>query len=132
MASIRSSGTRPEVLLRQALWRGGTRGWRCHWPGPGGRIDVAFTRWRLAVFVDGAFWHGHPSKWTPGRWSGYWDQKIKRNVARDAAQNEALRAAGWEVLRLWEFEVEHDPDAVASRVAAALSARRARPPVPPI
>ena len=127
MASIRGSDTRPELLLRRALWRAGARGWRCHWPGPGGRIDIAFTRWRLAVFVDGSFWHGHPSKWQPGRWRGYWDEKIKRNIARDTAQNEALDAARWEVLRLWDFEVEHDPEGVASRVEAALSARRARP-----
>jgi DNA mismatch endonuclease (patch repair protein) len=94
---------------------------------PGGRIDIAFTRWQLAVFVDGSFWYGHQSKWRVGRWRGYWDEKIKRNIARDAAQNEALEAAGWEVLRLWDFEVEHDPEAVASRVEAALSARRGRP-----
>lgn len=128
MASIHGSDTKPELLLRRALWRAGVRGWRCHWRGPGGRIDIAFTRWKLAVFVDGSFWHGHPSKWQPGRWSGYWDEKIKRNLARDAAQNEALRAAGWEVLRVWDFEVEHDPDAVASTVAGTLARLRARQP----
>lgn len=132
MASIRGSDTRPELLLRGALWRAGTRGWRCHWRGPGGRIDIAFTRWRLAVFVDGSFWHGHPSKWQPGRWRGYWDEKIKRNLARDAAQNEALAAAGWKVLRMWDFEVEQDPEAVATRVEAALAARRAQPPSAPL
>ena len=76
--------------------------------------------------VDGSFWHGHPSKWQPGRWSGYWDEKIKRNLARDVAQNDALAEAGWEVLRVWDFEVEHDPDAVASEVAASLATLRAR------
>jgi G:T-mismatch repair DNA endonuclease (very short patch repair protein) len=57
-----------------------------------------------------SFWRGHPSKWQSGRWSGYWDEKIKRNLAGDAAQNKALRATGWEVIRVWDFEVEHDPD----------------------
>lgn len=132
MASIRGSNTHPELLLRHALWRAGARGWRCHWPGPGGRIDIAFTRWRLAIFVDGSFWHGHPSKWQPGRWPGYWDEKIKRNIARDVAHNEALKAEGWEVLRLWDFEVGHDPEGVASRVRAALLARRARPSSQPL
>jgi DNA mismatch endonuclease (patch repair protein) len=127
MASIRGSDTKPELLLRRALWRAGVRGWRCHLRAPGGRIDIAFTRWRLAVLVDGSFWHGHPSKWQPGRWTGYWDAKIKRNLARDAAQNDALRTAGWEVLRVWDFEVEPGPDAVASKVAAALEARRRSP-----
>jgi DNA mismatch endonuclease (patch repair protein) len=130
MAAIRSVDTKPELLLRRALWRAGVRGWRCHWSGPGGRIDIAFTRWRLAVMVDGSFWHGHPSKWQPGRWSGYWDEKIKRNLARDLAHNEALAAAGWEILRVWDFEVEHDPDSVAAQVAAVLGAHRASVPDP--
>jgi DNA mismatch endonuclease (patch repair protein) len=128
MASIRASDTRPELLLRRALWRAGVRGWRCHWRGPGGRIDIAFTRWRIAVLVDGSFWHGHPNKWQPGRWSGYWDEKIKRNLARDAAQNDALASAGWKIIRVWDFEVEQDPGAVASEVAALLATRRARQP----
>lgn len=122
MASIRSADTRPERLLRSTLWHAGLRGFRCHWRGPGGRIDIAFTRWRVAVFVDGCFWHGHPSKWQPGRWKGYWDEKIKRNVARDQRHNNALAEAGWRVLRFWDFDVEHDPDAVAETVRRELEA----------
>ena len=129
MASIRSTDTRPERLLRQALWELGIRGWRCQYRGPGGgRIDVAFTRWRVAVFVDGVFWHGHPSKWQPGRWKGYWDDKIKRNIARDRAQDDALAEAGWTVLRFWDFEVEQDASAVGQKVASALAAARGELP----
>jgi DNA mismatch endonuclease (patch repair protein) len=87
----------------------------------------------VAVFVDGSFWHGHPSKWQPDRWKGYWDEKIKRNIARDARHNAALRDAGWLVIRVWDFEVEHEPAALAARIRAALSASRTRPrsrPVP--
>lgn len=126
MASIRGRDTKPELLLRRALWRAGVRGWRCHARGPGGRVDIAFTRWKLAVQVDGSFWHGHPSKWQPGRWSGYWDEKIKRNLARDEAQNAALAEAGWELVRVWDFEVEHDPEAVAAVIAARLVRLRER------
>jgi len=125
MSRIRGKDTKPELLLRRALWSAGVRGWRCNWKGPGGRIDVAFTRWRVAVFVDGSFWHGHPSKWQPGRWQGYWDEKIKRNLARDQRQNAALSKSGWVVLRVWDFEVEQDVADVASKVAAAIAARRA-------
>jgi DNA mismatch endonuclease, patch repair protein len=127
MASIRGADTKPERLLRSTLWRDGLRGFRCHWRGPGGRIDVAFTRWRVAVFVDGSFWHGHPSKWQPGRWKGYWDEKIRRNVARDRAQDAALAEAGWAVLRVWDFEVEQDPSGVAGRVQQVLEAARHAP-----
>jgi DNA mismatch endonuclease (patch repair protein) len=126
MASIRGANTKPERRLRSALWRAGARGFRCHWPGPGGRIDIAFTRWKVAVFVDGSFWHGHPSKWQPGRWSGYWDEKIKRNLARDERQNAALADAGWRVLRVWDFEVEHDLDAIAEAVGTNLQRAQER------
>lgn len=127
MASIRSANTRPERMLRSALWRYGARGFRCHWPGPGGRIDIAFVGRRVAVFVDGSFWHGHPSKWQPGRWQGYWDEKIRRNVARDRAQDAALAEAGWAVLRVWDFEVDQDPSGVAGRVQQVLEAARHAP-----
>ena len=124
MSSIRGANTKPERLLRSALWRAGMRGFRCHWPGPGGHIDVAFTRWKVAVFVDGSFWHGHPSKWQPGRWSGYWDEKIKRNIARDERQRAELLEAGWRVLRFWDFDVEHGSATVVETVRQELDAAR--------
>jgi DNA mismatch endonuclease (patch repair protein) len=123
MASIRKADTGPEKILRSALWRLGVRGWRCHWRGPGGSIDVAFPRWKVAIFVDGCFWHGHPSKWQPGRWRGYWDEKIKRNIARDKRHNRALRDAGWSVVRVWDFEIEQNAEGAALRVMHALEER---------
>jgi DNA mismatch endonuclease (patch repair protein) len=124
MSRIRGKDTKPELALRRALWATGVRGWRCHWRAPGGRVDVAFTRWRVAVFVDGAFWHGHPSKWRPGQFEGYWDAKIRRNVERDKAQDDALTAAGWSVVRVWDFEVEQDPVLVAEHVRRAIDEAR--------
>lgn len=79
--------------------------------------------------MDGSFWHGHPSKWQPDRWHGYWDAKIKRNIARDTAQNQALAEAGWNVLRFWDFEVDRDASAIARKVYEVLEepvGRRAR------
>ncbi len=74
------------------------------------------------MFVDGSFWHGHPSKWQPGRWSGYWDEKIKRNIARDERQNAALADAGWRVVRLWDFEVEQDPQTFVQTIRREIEA----------
>lgn len=123
MRAIRSKDTGPERRLRAALWGLGVRGWRCHWRGPGGRrLDIAFTRWRVGVQVDGAFWHGHPSKWTPGLRPGYWDEKITRTIQRDRQQEADLAAAGWTLIRLWEFEIEQDAEAAARRVTTALEA----------
>ena len=89
-----------------------------------GKPDLCFGRGRLAVFVDGAFWHGHPSKYWRGRSGEYWDDKIIRNINRNSAVNERLVALGWNVVRLWGFEVESNPLAVAARVDTAL--RRVR------
>lgn len=124
MSGIHSKDTRPERALRAALWSAGLRGYRCHWRAPGGRVDIAFTRTKVAVFVDGLFWHGHPSKWQPGRWNGYWDEKIKRNLARDARQNAALAEAGWIVLRFWETDVEQATASVVARVRKAVELGR--------
>ena len=121
MRAIRSKDTGPERRLRAALWGLGVRGWRCHWRGPSGRrLDIAFTRWRVGVQVDGAFWHGHPSKWTPGLRPGYWDDKIARTIQRDRQQEADLATAGWTLIRLWEFEIEQDAEAAARRVITAL------------
>ncbi len=76
------------------------------------------------MFVDGCFWHGHPDFFTPGKSGAYWDAKIERTKERDSVANEALRAAGWQVIRL-DFEVEQDLAACIHRVLDALSHARA-------
>jgi DNA mismatch endonuclease, patch repair protein len=122
MARVRGRDTGPEMKLRQALYSAGARGWRCHRTSLPGRPDLAFGRARLAVFVDGGFWHGHPSKYWPGRSGAYWDAKIARNQARDRRVDMELANTGWRSLRLWDFEIERDPVEAASRVMKALDA----------
>lgn len=85
--------------------------------------DVVFPRLRLAVFLDGCFWHRCPEHGTPPRANAdYWRTKLDRNVARDRFNDEALRTAGWEVVRVWEHE---DPCEAAERIADAVSDRAA-------
>jgi DNA mismatch endonuclease (patch repair protein) len=120
MSRVKGRDTTPEIRLRRTLHAKGVRGWRCHRRTVPGTPDLAFGRAKVAVFVDGAFWHGHPSKYWPGRSSEYWDKKIARNQARDRRVNEELEAYGWRVLRLWDFEVEKDPEGCADRVIATL------------
>lgn len=124
MAAIRSRDTKPELLLRRTLHAQGVRGWRLHRRDLAGRPDLAFGPARVAVFVDGAFWHGHPDHFTPGRSGPYWDAKIARNRQRDSDADAALAAAGWVVLRFWDFEVLEDASRCAQLVAQALTARR--------
>jgi len=120
MARVKGKDTKPEMLLRKALYARGVRGWRCHRSSLAGKPDLAFGRVKLAVFVDGAFWHGHPSKWWPGRSGPYWDRKISRNMERDQMVDEELRASGWEVLRFWDFEVMNDLDDVVGKILSRL------------
>ena len=105
MSRIRGKDTGPELRVRQAVWARGLRGYRVNVRKLPGCPDLVWTRRKVAVFVDGAFWHGHPSAFKEGKSGAYWDTKIKRNMARDAAATAALEQDGWTVLRFWDFEV---------------------------
>lgn len=126
MSRIRGRDTGPEVALRRGLWEAGVRGYRTHVRAVPGRPDVCWQGRRVAVFVDGAFWHGHPSAFTPGKSGGYWDAKIARNIARDRAADEQLLADGWAVLRFWDFEVRKDLESCVARVARAVAHETSR------
>src|SRR3979490_1186704 len=93
MAAIRNRDTRPELMLRAGLQAARLRGYRCHHRDLPGKPDIAFTRWRVAIFIDGAFWHGHPDHFTLGKNGQYWDDKVRRTQQRDREQQAALEAA---------------------------------------
>ena len=120
------SGTKPEVRLRSALHRRGHRFRKDHLLRVGVvrvRPDIVFTRWRVAVFVDGCFWHGCPDhQHVPKSNRGYWVPKLASNVERDLRVNDALEAAGWVVLRVWEHV---DLEIAVHLVEAALAQGRA-------
>ena len=120
MLGNRRRDTRPELRLRSELHRAGCRyrvDYRIEGVGAATRADVAFTRARVAVFVDGCFWHRCPNHGiNPRHNSSYWAEKLDRNVVRDRAATAALTAAGWHVVRVWE----HTP--VSEAVTAVLDA----------
>jgi DNA mismatch endonuclease, patch repair protein len=120
MSRVRATNTGPEMTLRRALWAAGVRGWRCHVRGVPGTPDLCWKARRVAVFVDSAWWHGHPSRWTPGRHPPGWDEKIAANIGRDRRVNEQLRRAGWTVVRVWDFELANDVQDAAQTVMEAL------------
>lgn len=119
MARVKTRDTAPELALRTALWAAGIRGWRVHPKRVPGRPDIAWIGRRVAVFVDGAFWHGHPDYYR-GQSGPFWDSKIARNRARDQRVNDELREAGWRVVRIWDFEVERAPTESVERIRKAL------------
>lgn len=128
MLGNRSADTRPELALRRALRRLGLTGYRLRRPVPGAprrTVDVAFVGRRVAVMVDGCFWHGCPAHGSaPRANSGYWGPKLARNRERDAETTALLESAGWTVLRFWEHE---DPEESAAAVAKALDRYEAQP-----
>lgn len=124
MSRVRTRDTGPERALRSDLHRLGLRFRvdRPILPGLRRRADVVFPRERVAVFVDGCFWHGCAQhvEW-PRANGAWWRQKIDGNRARDRETDDLLAAQGWEVLRIWEHE---DPADAARRVAAIVQERR--------
>ncbi len=121
MQAVKSTGTSPERELDAALQSLGLPRWESHCPTVPGKPDFVFREARVAVFVDGGFWHGHPARYWQGRSGAYWDKKIARNQERDRRVDTELRAMGWTVIRLWDFEVQKEPEAAARRVMEAIA-----------
>jgi DNA mismatch endonuclease (patch repair protein) len=119
MSRVRVRDTGPELVLRRALWAAGIRGWRLHVTKLPGKPDLAFLGPRVAVFVDGAFWHGHPDYYH-GQSGPFWDAKIAANRERDQRVNAELSRLGWETLRFWDFEIEKELGGCVQRVATVL------------
>ena len=127
MSAIKAKDTRPELELRKALWHEGLR-YRVNYKDLPGKPDIVFTKWKVVVFCDGNFWHGH--NWAIRGlgnlqeeltgYPQYWRDKILRNVERDEENNKALMALGWTVIRIWESEIKNDLDGCVKVVKEAL------------
>jgi len=108
MRSNRRRDTSPELAVRRLLHANGARYRVDYAPNPTEvrrRADIVFTRAKLAIFIDGCFWHGCPTHGSiPTRNRDYWEPKLRRNQERDAETTEALARRGWTVLRFWEHE----------------------------
>lgn len=131
MARVKNKDSRAEIDLRRHLHKLGVR-YRLHAHDVAGRPDIANRRWRLAVFVDGDFWHGNSWRLRglnrledqfPNR-AEFWTKKIRRNIERDREVTAALEQAGWRVVRIWESDVLADPERWAKYVLDALNEQR--------
>ncbi|GAA2526578.1 MULTISPECIES: very short patch repair endonuclease [Streptomyces] len=126
MSRQNSRDTAPEVAVRKLLHAAGLR-YRVNVPVPGlsrRTIDIVFSKAKVAVFLDGCFWHGCPQHATqPKANAEWWRTKLDKNMARDMETTEHLTAAGWTVLRFWEHEL---PDHVANVVRNAVLSARSR------
>ena len=111
MSHIKSKDTMPEIMFCKALWHCGIR-YRKNYKKLPGTPDIAITKRKIAIFVDGDFWHARNHHDKPGAQikttRGYWVPKLSRNVERDKEVNDALLAEGWLVLRFWESDIKKD------------------------
>jgi len=133
MSAVRSRNSAPELALRSQLWRRGIR-FRVHRRDLPGTPDIAIARQRIAIFVDGDFWHGHQwvTRGLPSLASAfptnreYWVTKIGRNQERDRHADARLAALGWRSVRIWESDIRANPEACATLIVNLL-ARSSQP-----
>ena len=123
MSKIRSEDTTPEVVLRKKLWALGCR-YRKNYKKLPGKPDIVFVKQKVAVFIDGEFWHGfnwHEKKGKIKTNSEYWIKKIEGNIARDKKNLRMLEDDGWKVIRFWTHEIKDEIDTCLIKVQEALS-----------
>ncbi len=120
MASVKGKNTGLEKRLRSALWARGIRGFRVNYK-IRGTPDIFFPGCKVAVFVDGCFWHKCPSCYSkPKTNAAYWERKVDENENRDRHVDSDLASAGYRVVRIWEHEIRNSIDAVAEGIAVEL------------
>ena len=115
MSAIRGKDTGPEMVVRRFLHRQGYR-YRIHRKDLPGKPDIVIPRLKVCIFVHGCFWHRHPGcpfATTPKTRPEFWSEKFQKNVTRDLANINALEAAGWSVLIIWECQLRKEPETLS-------------------
>ncbi len=123
MSANRAKDTKPEVMLRKALWHAGHRGYRLHYKKVPGRPDISFVSKKLAIFVHGCFWHRCPkcNYSLPKTNTEFWHAKFERNTARDGKKKSDLRKLDWRVITIWECDIRADLRSILIKINAELS-----------
>ena len=123
MSKIRGKDTKIEIVLRKAVWKNGLP-YRLHANLPG-TPDLIFLGSKVALFVDGCFWHGCPIHGVrPKTNRAFWSDKLKKNLARDNRIKKELNEMGWKVVRYWEHDVEQRLDKLVSRIERIIASRQ--------
>ena len=123
MSANRAKNTKPELLLRKALWQAGARGYRLHYKRVPGRPDISFVSKKVAIFVNGCYWHRCPKcNYTiPKTNSKFWQTKFENNVARDERKRKELRRLRWKVITVWECDLKNRFTGTLSKILRALN-----------
>jgi len=110
MKANKAKDTKPEIILRKALWAHDIRGYRLNWKKVPGTPDIVFLKRKIAIFVNGCFWHRCPTcnLSLPKTNTEFWETKFKRNIDRDQLKLKRLEELGWTVLVIWECQIKND------------------------
>lgn len=121
MSQIKGRDTSHEIQFRKLLWNNGLRGYRVHKLGIEGKPDIYFPKKRIAIFIDGCFWHKCPNCFVkPKSNMAFWEKKIGQNVQRDRKVNATLKGENIRILRFWEHEIRSDPNKALKSIMKAL------------
>lgn len=125
MSANRAKGTNPEVVLRKRLHKFGLAGYRLQPKGIIGRPDIVYKSYRLALFINGCFWHHcrHCNFQLPKTNRPFWKNKFLSNQKRDARNIRELKRDGWKVFVIWEHEIKKDPDRAAAKILRYIKGR---------
>lgn len=128
MSANKAKNTSPELTLRKLLSSAGIRGYRLHPRGVVGRPDIVFTKKKIAIFVNGCYWHHCPKCDLPLPIHNrtFWKKKFARNRERDKEKIDLLRKEGWISIVVWEHEIQRSPDSVEKKVVSRLNRRTPR------
>ena len=127
MSQIRSKNTGPEVKLRRLLSNRGFKNYRINYSTLLGKPDIVFTKKRIAIFIDGCFWHKCPVCFVrPETKVKFWMKKIQENLKRDKKVNTGLKKRGWSVIRTWEHDVEKNPARILAKLVKILRRKHYR------
>ena len=122
MSRVKGKDTGIERSVRSALHKRGFR-FRKHAPDLAGRPDIVFRSARVAVFIDGDFWHGYRFPEWKDDLAPFWRKKIEKNRKRDEKNFRRLRAEGWKVIRIWQHQIQKDLDTCVERISRAVRSR---------
>lgn len=108
MSANKAKNTKPEIAFRKALWHAGIKGYRLNWKKAPGRPDITFPGKKIAIFINGCFWHRCPNcnYPLPKHNTDFWKNKFARNVQRDAMKILELEKLGWQTITIWECEIK--------------------------
>lgn len=126
MSANKAKNTAPEIIFRKMLAGEGIKGYRLNWKKAPGKPDIAFPKRKIAIFINGCFWHRCPycKLSFPKTHTNFWKQKFAKNKIRDKQKVATLRKDGWKVLTIWECQIKKHPNQSIIRVRKILSSNR--------